>query len=156
DLLELYCGSGNFTIPLSENFNKILATEISKNSIKVALKNCKINNILNIKFVRLSSEEFADAFNKKRVFKRLKDANINLDSYNFTTIFVDPPRAGLDEKSREILKNFENIIYISCNPQTLYRDLKEITKSHKIEKFALFDQFPYTHHLESGVILKKC
>lgn len=156
DLLELYCGSGNFTIPLSENFNKILATEISKNSIKVALKNCKINNILNIKFVRLSSEEFADAFNKKRVFKRLKDANIDLDCYNFTTIFVDPPRAGLDEKSREILKNFENIIYISCNPQTLYRDLKEITKSHKIEKFALFDQFPYTHHLESGVILKKC
>jgi len=155
DLLELYCGAGNFTIPLSENFDKVLATEVSKTSIKAAKVNSKINNIENVKFVRLSSEEFVQAFYKKREFKRLKDENIDLKDYSFSTVFVDPPRAGLDETTRELVQNFENIIYISCNPKTLHRDLKEITKTHKIKKFSFFDQFPYTSHLECGVILKR-
>lgn len=155
DLLELYCGSGNFTLPLSENFEKVLATEVSKNSIKTALENCKLNEVENIKFVRLSSEEFVEAFRGKREFKRLKQAEVNLKDYNFSTIFVDPPRAGLDETTRELVKNFQNIIYISCNPDTLKRDLKDITKTHKIQKFAMFDQFAYTPHMECGVFLVK-
>ncbi|WP_187648231.1 tRNA (uridine(54)-C5)-methyltransferase TrmA [Nitrosophilus labii] len=154
DLLELYCGAGNFTIPLSENFNKVLATEISKTSIKAALKNCELNGTNNVKFVRLSSEEFVEAYEEKRSFSRLKNAQIDLKEYDFSTIFVDPPRAGLDETTRTLSKKFENIIYISCNPKTMYRDLQEIIKTHKIEKFAFFDQFPYTNHLECGAILK--
>ena len=58
DLCELYCGGGNFTIPLSKKFNKVLATEISKTSIKSALRNCALNNIENINFIKMSSEEF--------------------------------------------------------------------------------------------------
>ena len=153
DLCELYCGGGNFTIPLSTKFNKVLATEISKTSIKSALKNCEINNISNIEFLRMSAEEFVEALNEVRVFNRLKD--INLKNYDFKTIFMDPPRAGLDDTTRDLAKNFENIIYISCNPQTLHRDLEELTKTHEIVKFALFDQFAYTNHIESGVILKR-
>ncbi|MFX4210106.1 tRNA (uridine(54)-C5)-methyltransferase TrmA [Aliarcobacter butzleri] len=153
DLCELYCGGGNFTIPLSTKFRKVLATEISKTSIKSALRNCDLNKIESISFIRMSAEDFVQALNKVRAFNRLKD--INLDDYEFDTIFMDPPRSGLDDTTRNLAKDFENIIYISCNPETLHRDLDELTKTHKIEKFALFDQFAFTNHIESGVILRK-
>lgn len=152
DLLELYCGLGNFTLPLSYRFNKVLATEISKNSIKCALKNCELNGISNIDFIRLSSKELVEALNKVREFRRLKD--IELDEYNFSHIFIDPPRAGLDSDTLEFIKKFDNIIYISCNPDTLKRDL-ELLSEFKVKRFAAFDQFPYTHHLECGVILSR-
>jgi len=153
DLCELYCGGGNFTIPLSTKFHKVLATEISKTSIKSALKNCELNNIETISFIRMSAEEFVQALNEVRPFNRLKD--INLKDYKFDTIFMDPPRSGLDDTTRALAKDFENIIYISCNPETLHRDLDELTKTHEIVRFALFDQFAFTNHIESGVILKK-
>ncbi len=152
DLVELYCGLGNFTLPLSTKFSKVLATEVSKASIKSALENVELNNIKNINFVRLSSQELVEAMEKKREFRRLKD--INLNDYNFSHIFVDPPRAGIDKKSIEFLKKFDNIIYISCNPITLKRDLEKL-QNFSIQKFACFDQFAYTNHLECGVILQK-
>jgi tRNA (uracil-5-)-methyltransferase len=154
DLLELYCGNGNFTIPLSLHFKSVLATEISKASIKSAKQNLELNNITNIKFARLSDDEFTEAFEKNREFTRLKQDNINLDDYNFSTIFVDPPRSGLSENSTKLAQKFDNILYISCNPQTLKRDLEELTKTHQIINFAFFDQFAYTNHIESGVILR--
>ena len=153
DLCELYCGGGNFTIPLSKKFNKVLATEISKTSIKSALRNCSLNGINNIEFIRMSSEEFVEALNEVRAFNRLK--NIDLKSYDFDTIFMDPPRSGLDDTTRALAKNFPNIIYISCNPETLHRDLQELLKTHKIVRFALFDQFAFSEHIECGVILEK-
>ncbi len=153
DLCELYCGGGNFSLPLSKKFNKVLATEISKTSIKSAKLNCELNDIKNIDFIRMSSEEFVEARKKLREFTRLKD--INLDSYNFSTIFVDPPRSGLDDTTRELCSEFNQIIYISCNPETLKRDLEFLTKTHTIKRFALFDQFAYSNHIESGVILYK-
>ena len=94
-----------------------------------------------------------DACEEKREFRRLKD--IDLKSYNFSSIFVDPPRAGLDELTRELVKGFETIIYISCNPETLHRDLEVLNRTHKVENFALFDQFSYTKHIECGVVLTK-
>lgn len=155
DLCELYCGGGNFTIPLSNYFTKVLATEISKTSIKSAKINCKLNNISNVKFIRMASEEFVEAKNGIREFRRLKQENVNLKDYNFSTIFVDPPRAGLDETTRTLCSEFDQIIYISCNPETLYRDLEILTKTHNIEHFAFFDQFAYSHHIESGIVLSK-
>ncbi len=153
DLCELYCGGGNFTIPLSKKFNRVIATEISKTSIKSAKENCALNDVENIDFIRMSSEEFVEARNKVRDFNRLK--GVDLDSYKFSTIFLDPPRAGLDETTTKLSSEFDNIIYISCNPETLHRDLLELTQTHTIEKFALFDQFAYSFHIESGVILKR-
>ena len=153
DLCELYCGGGNFTIPLSSKFRKVLATEISKTSIKSAKVNCELNNNTKIDFIRMSAEEFVEALEEKKTFKRLE--GINLKDYNFDSIFVDPPRAGLDDTTRTLVKNFEQIIYISCNPETLHRDLEELTKTHEVLNFALFDQFAYTNHIETGVILKK-
>ena len=151
DLLELYCGYGNFTIALSFYFNKVLATEISKSNINFALKNCDLNNINNINFARLSSDELSKAIKKDRKFNRLK--YLNLDDFNFSHVLVDPPRAGLQKSVVEFIKNYENIIYISCNPHTLKQNLKELTKTHNVINFAFFDQFVNTHHMECGVIL---
>jgi len=152
DLLELYCGNGNFTLPLSQNFRNTLATEISKTSVASARYNMKLNKINNIEIARMSSEEFTDALQGVREFRRLKD--IDLTSYNFSTVFVDPPRAGLDANTLELVKDFKNIIYISCNPDTLAKNLEALHKSHKVTKFAVFDQFPYTHHIECGAYLE--
>lgn len=153
DLLELYCGHGNFTVPFAILFDKILATEISKSSIKAARQNCELNHTDNIEFLRMSVEELTSAFKQEREFKRLQ--NINLKSYDFSHVFVDPPRAGIDTKSLEFISHFETIVYISCNPQTLKSDIKFLESTHEPADFALFDQFPYTKHMEAGVILKK-
>ncbi len=153
DLLELYCGHGNFTIPLSVHFNKVLATEISKTSIKSALKNCSLNGVKNVKFLRMSSEELVSAFKKERDFFRLKE--LDLDNFDFSHVFVDPPRAGLDEMSLNFIRNFKNIIYISCSVETLARDLKKLSTTHEAKNLAFFDQFAYTRHLESGVVLER-
>lgn len=72
DLCELYCGGGNFTIPLSTKFNKVLATEISKTSIKSAKRNCDLNSNKNIDFIRMSAEEFSEALAQKESLKDLK------------------------------------------------------------------------------------
>ncbi|RUM46114.1 MAG: tRNA (uridine(54)-C5)-methyltransferase TrmA [Hydrogenimonas sp.] len=153
DFCELYAGAGNFTIPLSSLFEKVIATEISKRSIHAALENCQLNGVENITFIRMSSEEFTEALEKKRTFTRLKD--VDLDAFDIGTILVDPPRAGLDEGTRALIAKFDTILYISCNPETLARDLETLCKTHRVEDAALFDQFPYTHHMEAGVLLTK-
>ena len=153
DLLELYCGAGNFTIPFATKFDKVLATEISKTSIQAAMKNMQLNDIHNINFVRMSAEEFTQALDGVREFRRMKE--IDLKNYELSTIFVDPPRAGLGEEPCNFAARFENILYISCNPETLARDLELLSKTHKVVSMAAFDQFPYTHHLEMGVKLQR-
>ncbi|WP_425316468.1 tRNA (uridine(54)-C5)-methyltransferase TrmA [Stutzerimonas chloritidismutans] len=151
DLLELYCGNGNFTLPLATRVRRVLATEISKTSVNAALANIADNGIDNIELVRLSAEELTQALNEVRPFRRL--AHIDLKSYDFGSIFVDPPRAGMDTDTCELARRFERILYISCNPETLAQNIAQLADTHRIERCALFDQFPYTHHMESGVLL---
>lgn len=153
DLLELYCGNGNFSIALAQNFERVLATELAKPSVESAQYNIKINAIDNLQIIRMSAEDFTDAMAKKRSFRRLE--GIDLDGYNCNTIFVDPPRAGMDPDTVKMVQGYERIIYISCNPNTLIDNLGELSKTHNITRFALFDQFPYTDHMESGVFLEK-
>jgi tRNA (uracil-5-)-methyltransferase len=153
DLLELYCGNGNFTVALAAKFRKILATEISKTSVNSARINFAKNSVHNAVIARMSSEEFSDAMDGARQFKRLKD--IDLNQYDFSTVLVDPPRAGLDQHTEAMVCRFDRILYVSCNPDTLRKNLQHICQTHAIKKFALFDQFPYTHHIECGVILEK-
>jgi tRNA (uracil-5-)-methyltransferase len=151
DLVELYCGNGNFTLALAENFDHVVATEISKTSVKSAQFNIERNSIDNVQVARVSSEEFSDALAGKRELRRL--SGMDIESKNFTTVLVDPPRAGLDDATVEQVAKYDNIVYVSCNPETLYNNLQELSKTHRIERFAMFDQFPYTHHVESGVFL---
>ena len=150
DLLELYCGIGTFTIPLSFIFKKVLATENNRNSIKCLNKSLKENNISNIHNARLSSDEVSELF-KGKIFNRMNSKSIS--DFNFSHILLDPPRSGLTEDVINLASNFKNIIYVSCSTETYIRDINLI-RSHKITNIELFDQFPNKNHLEIVSVLK--
>ena len=153
DLLELYCGNGNFTMALAPLFNRVLATELSKSSVHAAHYNLEANQVGNVTMVRMASEELSDAMAGGREYRRMK--GVDLASYQFSTIFVDPPRSGLDPATLALARGFRHILYISCNPQTLKANLEALQDTHDIVASAAFDQFPYTHHLECGVLLRQ-
>ncbi|MET1218730.1 MAG: tRNA (uridine(54)-C5)-methyltransferase TrmA, partial [Glaciecola sp.] len=113
------------------------------------------NTIQNCHIVRLSAEEFVAAQNGVRTFRRLEEAKVDLQAFDFRTVLVDPPRAGLDPDTLSMIAQYDNIIYISCNPVTLAENLKALSETHNVVQSALFDQFPFTEHMEAGVILKR-
>ena len=151
DLLELYCGSGTFTLPLSYKFNKVLATESNRQSIKCLKKSIEKLSIRNIDYARLSAEEVSEAFNG-RIFRRMNKNNIN--SYNFSHILVDPPRSGLNAEVVDIIKKFKNIIYISCSYESYVRDISMLNE-FSLKHIEIYDQFPNTEHLELVSLLSK-
>ena len=153
DLLELYCGNGNFTLALARHFDQVIATELAKTSVRAARENISANAVENVQVIRLSAEEVTEALAGTRVFHRLAELPRALHEYDLRTLFVDPPRAGLDEHTLAMAAGFAAVIYISCNPDTLAKNLEQLCKTHHIADFALFDQFPYTHHMECGVLL---
>ncbi|MCK2183660.1 tRNA (uridine(54)-C5)-methyltransferase TrmA [Halomonas getboli] len=153
DLVELYCGNGNFTVALAENFRRVLATEISRTSVASARENLAANGVDNAVVGRMSAEEFSQALRGDKGGRRV--AEFGLDDYDFSTVLVDPPRAGLDEDSCGQISGYERIVYISCNPDTLADNLETLTRTHEVVRFALFDQFPWTHHCECGVLLER-
>jgi tRNA (uracil-5-)-methyltransferase len=155
DLLELYCGNGNFSLALAQNFSKVLATELAKPSVESAQWNIAANHSENVKIARLSAEDFTRAMRGEREFTRLKQQDIVLSEYDFRTVFVDPPRSGMDAESVSMVQEYERILYISCNPTTLCENLQTLCKTHRMTKLAMFDQFPYTHHIEAGVMLER-
>ena len=97
--------------------------------------------------------ETLDALARKRSFRRLN--NINLEDFNFNSIFLNPPRSGIDESTLEKIKEFNQIIYISCGFSSLQKDIAYLSKSHKTIATGMFDQFPYTEHIESATVLRK-
>ncbi|GAB4817016.1 hypothetical protein N2152v2_004062 [Parachlorella kessleri] len=153
DLLELYCGNGNFTAAVAHNFRQVVATEVSKPSVAAAKRNFELNGVTNVFVARMSSEDFTEAWKEGRKMTRLQ--GLDLAGCDFQTLLVDPPRAGLDDQTRQLLRQFQNVVYISCNPDTLHRDLTAVRDLFQIKRFALFDQFPYTHHVECGVYLER-
>jgi len=158
DLCELYCGNGCFTVALAPNFRRVVATEISTASVELARRNLAANGLDNVRVARLSAEEFVEAYTGARGFRRLEEAGIKLGSgggYELRTLFVDPPRAGLDETARRLAARFERVVYVSCNPETLARDVAHLADTHTVTRLAAFDQFPYTPHLECGVVLER-
>lgn len=153
DLLELYCGNGNFSIPLAQNFRRVLGTEISRTSVKSAQENIALNQVDNVNIARMASEDLSKAWLHNEPNRRFREFNI--DQYEFDTVLVDPPRAGLDSDTIELLKKFRRIIYISCNPESMVENINELKDHYRMTASALFDQFPYTHHMEAGVILER-
>ena len=151
DLLELYCGSGTFSLPMRKLFNKIFATENNRQSIRCLNKSIDEQNIKNIFHARLSAEEVSELF-AGRVFKRMN--GINISDLNFSHLLVDPPRAGLDKDVISLISKFKNIIYISCNYETYERDVKNL-KGFTIKNIEIFDQFPNTKHLEIVSLLSR-
>jgi len=140
--LDLYCGIGTIGIFASKKFKKVYGIEIVEQAIEDAKENAKINNVDNIEFYAGDVEKVLP-----QILEKIED--------NPNVVFVDPPRKGLDNKTIQVLKNLqpEKIIYISCNPATLARDLKELEAKYDIEKVQPVDMFPYTSHVECVSVL---
>lgn len=138
DALDMCCGSGGITLQISDNFNKVTGVDISAQNIEDALLNAALNKKQNIEFVCADAEKFKDI--KK-----------------FSTVILDPPRAGLGKQMKEVLlaDGAENVIYVSCNPSNLAEDLKKLTQVYKIERMIPVDMFPHTRHVEVIAILKR-
>jgi tRNA (uracil-5-)-methyltransferase len=148
-LLELYCGCGNHTIALSAYFNKIVAVELDKHLCEAARLNIQTNNLLpeNVRVVQIHSEKFCKSLLVKRSYENI----------NFDVVLVDPPRAGLDSQTLKCVVKYPHILYVSCNPASLLRDLLVITETHTVVALAVFDQFATTTHLETAIYAKlKC
>ena len=140
-LLDLYSGVGVFSILLSENCKKIYGIEINENSYKNALENKKVNNLENIDFMLGKVEDNLPKIKEK-----------------IDTIIVDPPRNGLSKTTiKQIINiNPKKIIYVSCNPMTLSRDLNLLNSNYNLESIKAFDMFPKTNHVECVCKLKSC
>ncbi len=152
NLVELYCGNGNFTMALAPLFDRVLATEVEQD-LGACRRSTTWRPTASTTFssARMSAEEFSAALAGREQFQRLKD--IDLDAFRHGTLFVDPPRAGLDDATVELARDFDRILYISCNQETLRNNVAALHDTHRIASAAVFDQFPYTHHLECGVLL---
>ncbi|MEE3342551.1 MAG: class I SAM-dependent RNA methyltransferase [Bacilli bacterium] len=139
NVMDLYCGTGSIGIYISNKVSNILGVEIVKDAINNANINKRINNINNINFKCGDVEKIINKNDK------------------YDTIIVDPPRAGLSKKTRDILLdiNSNKIIYVSCNPMTLVRDIKYLSNHYELKDITLFDMFPNTYHVESVVVLER-
>ncbi|MGJ8648699.1 MAG: tRNA (uridine(54)-C5)-methyltransferase TrmA [Marinomonas colpomeniae] len=154
DLLEMYCGNGNFSIPLARRFDRVVATEISKVSVNSAQLNIAMNGMQNVQVVKMASEDVSAALNGDvELPKTLIQAGVS--ELSPSVVLVDPPRAGLDDATVELVRKIDSILYISCNPETLKSNLEALASTHYVVRYAMFDQFPYTHHVETAVYLTR-
>ena len=137
---DLYCGVGTLSIVASKKAKKVYGIEIVEDAVLDAIKNAKINKRENIYF-QLGRVD--------KLFPQIKD-KIDL-------IIVDPPRAGLDKTTIQTILKYKpaRIIYVSCNPSTLIRDLKELTKEYAINDIYLLDMFSYTYHAECVCVMSR-
>ena len=137
NLVDLYCGTGTIGIYLSKYFNSIIGIELNKQAVEDAKENAKINGVNNIEF-------YAGDVGK-----------IINDQIKADVIVVDPPRSGLDKRTKDILLKIKanKIVYVSCNPLTLARDIKELDSWYDLGDITLVDMFPNTHHVESVCVL---
>ncbi len=138
-LLDLYCGTGTIGIYLSGDIGQALGIEINEKAILDANKNKELNNISNITFIA-------------------SDVSSVIDKLDFTPsiVIVDPPRAGLNQKTRDTITRLKpnRLIYTSCDPMTLVRDLNFFKEEFNIIEMTPFDMFPNTHHVECVCLLK--
>ena len=139
NILDLYCGTGTIGIYVSNNNSNILGIEINESAIKDANENKKLNNLTNISFMAGDTAKIL----KKIHFKPNK-------------VIVDPPRAGLDKKVIEQLLDMKTskIVYVSCDPITLARDLKLLSAKYTVDEVTPIDMFPNTYHVECVCVLK--
>lgn len=137
-VLDLYSGVGTLSIMASKNASLVYAIESVPNAVLNAIKNAKINNIKNVNFILGKVED--------KITKIADDID---------TIIVDPPRSGLDSKTIKVILDRKpaNIIYISCETQSLVNNLKKLLCDYEIKKIYLLDMFSYTYHVECVALL---
>ena len=139
-VLDLYCGVGTLSLVASKKASRVYGIEIVENAILDAIKNAEINKKDNLYFMCGDASKLIDKIND-----------------DIDTLIVDPPRSGLSKKIIDTILNnkFKKIIYVSCDPQTLIRDLKLLNNDYKIKKVLALDMFSYTYHVETVCILER-
>ncbi len=145
-VLDTYCGIGTIGIVAAKHgAGSVIGVELNKAAVKDAIQNARANNLKNIRFYQGDAGEFMET--------------AAAESETPDVVFMDPPRAGSDEKflSSLIKMNPKTVVYISCNPETLARDLAFITQNSQyiIQKIQPVDMFPHTQHIECVVLLTK-
>ena len=138
-VLDLYCGVGTLSLNAARA-KEVIGVEIVENAILNAIFNARINKIDNVKFILNDSTKVVSKLNKK-----------------FSKVIVDPPRSGL---TKTIIENIlsinpEEIIYVSCDPATLVRDILLFIDKYSVSEAIIFDMFSYTYHVETMIILKR-
>ena len=142
-VFDLYCGIGTISLFMAQYAKKVYGIEIVEQAIQDAKENAKINNIENAEFIAGDVEKVLDdLINKKNVIPDI--------------IMIDPPRKGMDENSiKNILKiSPKKLVYISCNPATLVRDLAEFEEKYDVKTIEPVDMFPYSKHVECVSVLE--
>ncbi len=136
-ILDLYAGAGNFSIPLAMHAGEVVAVEENAFAAQDGMRNVKLNKIRSCRFVRTTAEKYS-----------IKD--------RFDVIILDPPRSGLTAAVvRKILESpADRIVYISCNPATLARDLKKLKDKYEVTSVRQVDFFPQTFHIEAVSFLR--
>ena len=140
-LIDAYCGTGTIGLTASKYVKKVFGVEINKSALKDAKVNRKINDISNAEFVLADAGRYMETLSRKKE--------------KVDIVIMDPPRAGSDTKfmSSLVRMNPEKVVYVSCNPVTLKRDLQYLQRSYTIEKIQPIDMFPFTDHCETIVRL---
>lgn len=142
-VLDLYCGAGTIGLSVAKDAKSIIGVEIVPEAIEDAKINAEINNIQNARFICADAKEAA---------RRLKEEKIKPD-----VVIVDPPRKGCDSEVINIIaKDFcpERVVYVSCDPATLARDLKIFDElGYKLKEYTPVDLFPRTSHVETVALL---
>lgn len=139
-VLDLYSGVGTLSMVASKKAKEVIGIEIVKNAVVNASKNALLNKRNNLKFM------LGDV---AKVLQKLK--------ISFDTLIVDPPRSGIDNITKNYIKNNKpkNIIYVSCDVNTLMRDLKNLEELYEMKSYKILDMFSYSYHLESICYLSK-
>ncbi len=143
-VIDAYCGTGTIGIIASKYAGRVIGVELNKDAVRDAKKNARLNKIENIDFV------CADA---GKYMVEIAEQNLSAD-----VVIMDPPRAGSDVKFlRSVVKlNPKKVVYISCNPETLARDIMFLSKNkYKVRKIQPVDMFPHTEHVETVVLLSR-
>ena len=142
-VFDLYCGIGTISLFMSKFAKKVYGVEIVEEAIVAAKENAKINNVNNTEFIAGDVEKVLDEL-------------VNVKQIIPDIIMVDPPRRGLDNTSIENIKKVlpKKVVYISCNPATLVRDLAKLENIYEIKKIKPVDMFPYTNGIECVSVLE--
>ena len=143
-VFDSYCGTGTIGIIAAKKAKQVLGVELNKEAVKDAISNAKRNKTENIYFINADAGQFI-----KELIKGKE---------KFDVVFMDPPRAGASKDFLDSLLKLKSkkIVYISCNPKTLARDLEILTKKdYKVNKIQGVDMFPFTKHVETVVLMSR-
>ena len=153
---DMYCGIGTISLFVAPHAKKVYGVEVVGRAIQDAHRNAEINDIENAEFFVGKAEEVVPDWFENRVGDYDTDeAKIRKQ---VDVVIVDPPRKGCDERLLETIIEMkpEKMVYVSCDPATLARDIKRLTeKGMKLEKFSVYDQFSRSMHCETVALLKR-